>query len=70
MVAIDVDGDGWQDLFVSRDSSPNLLLMNNHDGTFDDKALDADVAFNMDGERSLEWEWMRATSPETDSRAL
>jgi enediyne biosynthesis protein E4 len=49
VVAIDVNGDGWQDLFVSRDASPNLLLMNRHDGTFDDKALDADVAFNMDG---------------------
>jgi hypothetical protein len=24
--------------------------MNKHDGTFDDRALDADVAFNMDGE--------------------
>ena len=50
VVAIDVDGDGWQDLFVARDASPNLLLMNKHDGTFEDKALDADVAFNMDGE--------------------
>ena len=49
VVAIDVDGDGWQDLFVSRDASPNLLLLNRHDGTFEDKALDADVAFNMDG---------------------
>ena len=49
VVAIDVDGDGWQDLFVSRDASPNLLLMNKHDGTFEDHALDADVAFNMDG---------------------
>ena len=48
--AIDIDGDGWQDLFVSRDASPNLLLMNQHNGTFKDKALDADVAFNMDGE--------------------
>ena len=49
VVAIDVNGDGWQDLFVSRDASPNLLLMNRHDGTFEDRALDADVAFNMDG---------------------
>jgi hypothetical protein len=49
VVAIDVNGDGWQDLFVSRDASPNLLLLNRHDGTFEDRALDADVAFNMDG---------------------
>lgn len=50
VVAIDVDGDGWQDLFVSRDHSSNLLLMNKHDGTFEDMALDANVAFNMDGD--------------------
>ena len=50
VVAIDVDGDGWQDLFVSRDQSSNLLLMNKHDGTFEDRGLDAEVAFNMDGD--------------------
>jgi hypothetical protein len=49
VVALDVDGDGWQDLFVARDASSNLLLINKHDGTFADQALDADVAFNADG---------------------
>ena len=49
VVAIDVDGDGWQDLFVSRDASPNLLLINRHDGTFQDAGLRAEVALNMDG---------------------
>lgn len=50
VVAIDVDGDGWTDLFVARDASPNLLLINKHDGTFEDVALRAEVALNMDGD--------------------
>jgi hypothetical protein len=49
VVAIDIDGDGWTDLFVARDASPNLLLMNQRDGTFKDAALSAELAFNMDG---------------------
>jgi len=49
VVAIDVDGDGWTDLFVARDASPNLLLINKHNGTFEDAAMSAEVALNMDG---------------------
>jgi enediyne biosynthesis protein E4 len=49
VVAVDADGDGWPDLFVSRDASPNLLLINKRDGTFEDVALRAEVALNMDG---------------------
>lgn len=49
VVSLDVNGDGWPDLFVSRDASSNLLLINNHDGTFHDAALDAEVAYDPDG---------------------
>lgn len=49
VVAIDVNGDGWTDLFVARDASPNLLLINKKNGTFEDEALEADVAYNEDG---------------------
>ena len=49
VVAIDVNGDGWPDLFVARDASPNLLLLNKHNGTFEDTALDAEVAYDPQG---------------------
>ena len=43
VVAVDVNDDGWPDLFIARDASPNLLLINKHDGTFEDIALEAEV---------------------------
>ena len=47
--AFDVDEDGWPDIFVACDTTPSLLLMNNHDGTFRDEALLRGVALSEDG---------------------
>jgi len=49
VVSIDFNNDGWPDLFIARDASPNLLLINKHDGTFEDDALDAEVAYDANG---------------------
>ncbi len=49
VVAIDVNDDAWPDLFVARDASPNLLLINKKNGTFEDVALEAEVAYDSGG---------------------
>ncbi len=49
VVAVDVNEDGWADLFVARDASANLLLINQKDGTFRDVGSDAEVAYDATG---------------------
>ncbi len=46
---MDYDQDGWIDLFVANDTQPNKLYRNKRDGTFEDVALKAGVAFSEDG---------------------
>ncbi len=46
---LDFDGDGWMDLFVANDTEPNRLYKNRHDGTFEDVAVGAGVAFSQQG---------------------
>ncbi|MGB9403174.1 MAG: CRTAC1 family protein [Candidatus Acidiferrales bacterium] len=45
----DFDQDGWPDIYVACDSTPNLLYHNNQDETFTDIGRAAGVAFNEDG---------------------
>jgi len=49
VVADDFNGDGKTDIFVANDSDPNLLFLNNGNGTFKEAALEQGVAFNADG---------------------
>ena len=46
---LDVDGDGWLDLFVANDTQPNKLYRNQKNGTFTEAAVEAGVAFSTDG---------------------
>ncbi len=49
VVAADFDDDGWPDLYVANDSTPNYLYRNNRDGTFSEIAVAAGAAYNDDG---------------------
>jgi hypothetical protein len=51
-VTADLDDDGWPDIFVACDSTPSLLFMNNHDGTFREEALARGVAVSGEGRES------------------
>ena len=50
VVAADLDEDGWPDIYVACDSTPSLLFMNNHDGTFREEGVMRGVALSDDGE--------------------
>ncbi|MDQ6786358.1 MAG: CRTAC1 family protein [Acidobacteriota bacterium] len=47
----DFDGDGWTDIFVANDNIEQQLFRNKGDGTFEDLALPAGVAFDEKGRR-------------------
>jgi len=49
VVTADFDEDGWPDIYVACDSTPSLLFMNNHDGTFREEGITRGVALSEDG---------------------
>jgi len=49
VVAADFDEDGWPDIYVACDSTPSLLFMNNHDGTFREEGVLRGAALSEDG---------------------
>ncbi|MBI4324063.1 MAG: CRTAC1 family protein [Chloroflexi bacterium] len=50
VTAFDCDLDGDQDIYICNDATPNLLLVNDGKGHFQDRSLKAAVAFNALGE--------------------
>ena len=49
IAVLDYDGDGWPDVFLANDTQPNKLYLNKRDGTFEEKAVPAGIAFSEDG---------------------
>jgi hypothetical protein len=49
VLALDVNGDGWIDLYVANDGDPNQLLINERGQTFADEALLTGVAVSRAG---------------------
>jgi len=49
VVAADLDEDGWPDIYVACDSTPSLLFMNNHNGSFREEGVVRGVALSNDG---------------------
>jgi enediyne biosynthesis protein E4 len=45
----DYDDDGWMDIFVTNDKTPNFLYHNEHNGAFKEVALQAGVYANENG---------------------
>jgi hypothetical protein len=49
VAVLDMNNDGWPDLFVANDTQPNKLYRNQKNGTFVEEGLQAGVAFGEDG---------------------
>jgi hypothetical protein len=50
VLCADFNGDGWPDIFVANDAKPNHLWINQHDGTFEEEAVQRGCAFNGMGQ--------------------
>ncbi|MGH9721311.1 MAG: CRTAC1 family protein [Bryobacteraceae bacterium] len=50
VVCFDFNRDGWPDIFIANDSMENFLWINKRDGTFEEAAVSAGVAYGENGE--------------------
>jgi hypothetical protein len=48
-LSADFDEDGWPDIYVACDMTPSLLYRNRGNGTFEERGVEAGVAYNADG---------------------
>ena len=49
VTVLDANGDNWPDLLLANDTQPNKLYLNNRNGTFTEKGVQAGIAFSEDG---------------------
>jgi enediyne biosynthesis protein E4 len=49
VAVLDYNGDGWPDIVLANDTQPNKLYLNKKDGTFEERAVPAGIAFSEDG---------------------
>jgi hypothetical protein len=49
VLAADIDGDGWQDIYVAGDSTRSVFYHNNGNGTFSEKATYTGLAYDDNG---------------------
>lgn len=50
VIWFDYNNDGWPDIFIANDSSPNYLYKNNQDGTFSDVSFESGTSYNGAGD--------------------
>jgi enediyne biosynthesis protein E4 len=46
---LDYNRDGWPDILIANDTQPNKLYLNKKNGTFEERAVSAGIAFSEDG---------------------
>ena len=46
---LDTNNDGWPDILIANDTQPNKLYVNKKNGTFEERAVSAGIAFSEDG---------------------
>jgi hypothetical protein len=49
VAVFDANNDGWPDLVLAHDTQPNRLYVNNQNGTFAERGIQAGIAFSEDG---------------------